>query len=115
MFGPIAAFSSMATFGVTTFNAGASLIPDDLCKFMGIYLFWSFAHIAAANFYTKYCAEWSIWGWFSGGLKAITPHCKGALWLQNATSTGFGAWWMTTGTWFVTKLNWITGSPVTSK
>ena len=44
-------------------------------------------------------------------LNAITPHCKSILWLQNATSNGFTSWWMTTSTWLVTKINWITTTP----
>ena len=94
-------------------GVGLSLINSDIAKFMGIYLFWSFAHVASSNFYTKYCAEWSVWGWISGGFKSITPHCKAALWFQNSTSTCFGAWWITTGTWFITKFNWISGTPNT--
>ena len=111
MIGAVTAFSTMATFGTTVISSGVSMIPSDVWHFMGIYLFWSFAHVAASNFYSTYCAEWSLWGWFSGGIKAITPHCKAALWLQTSTSTGFGSWWITASTWLVTKINWITGNP----
>ena len=75
---------------------------------------WYLIHITASNIYSKYCANWSLWGWFSGGLNAITPQCKAILWLQNTTSNGFSSWWMTTTTWFVTKINWITNTPKTA-
>ena len=86
-----------------------SLIPIDFAKFMGLYLFWSLLHIGASNFYTKYCAKWSLMGWVTSGFKSITPECYYAQWVQNATSNCFGTWWFTCGTWFVTKFYWISG------
>lgn len=101
----------MTTSFSTIMNYTPCVISKELCKFMGIYLFWSLTHIVASNLYSSYCANYSFWGWFSGGLNAISPHCKGFLWLQNATSNGFSSWWMTTTTWLVTKINWITHIP----
>lgn len=95
----------------TIMEFAPSIISKELCQFMGIYLFWSLTHITASNIYSKYCANWSLLGWVSGGLNAITPQCKAILWLQNTTSNGFSSWWMTTSTWIVTKINWITNTP----
>ncbi len=112
MIGAVTAFNGMTSFANTVITSGLSMIPVDAWQLMGIYLFWSFTHVAASKFYSTYCAEWSWWGWFSGGVKAITPHCKAALWLQNSTSSGFGSWWITTSTWVVSKINWITNTPI---
>ena len=99
----------MFGFSVYTVSKMSTIIPIDFARFMGIYLFWSFAHVAASNYYTKYCANWSIMGLIMGGFKSITPQCTYARWLQNSTSNCFGTWWFTAGTWLVTKFNWISG------
>ena len=101
----------MTTSFSTIMNYTPCVISKELCKFMGIYLFWSLSHIVASTLYSSYCANYSFWGWFSGGLNAISPHCKAFLWLQNATSNGFSSWWMTASMWLVTKINWITTIP----
>ena len=97
----------MGSFTALCFGDVSSIIPINLVKFTSIYLFWSFLHIAASNFYTKYCAELSLWGWFTSGFKSMSPECYYAHWIQNATSSYFGTWWFTTATWSITKFNWI--------
>ncbi len=99
----------MFSFNAIGFPSISTIVPEDFAKFIGIYLFWSFAHVAASNYYTHYCANWSIIGLITGGFKSITPQCTYARWLQNSTSNCFGTWWFTTGTWLVNKFNWISG------
>jgi len=42
----------MFGFSVYTVSKMSTIIPVDFARFMGIYLFWSFAHVAASNYYT---------------------------------------------------------------
>ena len=86
----------------------SQLVPRELYHAAALYLFWSLLHTGSSHYYSSYCANWSIWGLFSGGINALSPMCKVSLWLQQATSNNFNSWWLATTTWVMGKFGSFT-------
>ena len=86
----------------------SQLIPHELYHAAGLYLFWSLLHMASSQYYSTYCANWSFWGWVSGGINALSPLCRFSLWLQQTTSNNFNSFWVGTTTWLMGKYSSFT-------
>lgn len=89
---------------IISYVNSCNVVSSDIMNFVGIYMFWSATHIISSKLYSTYCANWSWKGLFTGGLYAMTPHCKSLLWIQTTTTNHFNSWWLTTSSWFLLKI-----------
>ena len=71
---------------------------------IGIYICWLILHLIAANLYTKYCAELSLWGIIKSAFVIPAPHCQAMRWIITTGGSIITQMWVVLGTWFCAKL-----------
>lgn len=68
-------------------------------EIIGIYIFWIIAHFVAANMYSTYCANLSVWGFIESPFLVTTPHCTSIRWVINTGGNIINQMWVVFGTW----------------
>ena len=63
-----------------------------------IYLMWIIAHYIASNLYAYHCTYKSIYGFIISPLMAVTPYCRGILWVITKGSDTITNMWFLMGT-----------------
>ena len=64
---------------------------------VGIYMLWICCHFFFANLYTHHCARWSIMGFIVSPFVAVTPYCRGILWVVTKGSDIISGMWILLG------------------
>lgn len=64
---------------------------------VGIYLAWVCAHYLFANLYAAHCARWSLYGFLASPFIAVTPYCRGILWVVTKGSDIITSMWVIIG------------------
>ena len=79
------------------------------------YMFWTTMHFMAVNLYQYYCAEWSIWGYFTSSITTQFPHCKALKWITDISLTTLDHYWTLIIALTVSKLTGIFGGHITKR
>lgn len=64
---------------------------------VGIYMLWICSHFLFANLYAHHCARWSLMGFIVSPFVAVTPYCRGILWVVTRGSDIISGMWILLG------------------
>jgi hypothetical protein len=96
---------------VTRFkNSITNVIPEakpfiaSVYRIAGLYMFWILLHYVTAQFYVKYCANPTFYGFLSAPFLMSAPHCMAMRWVFAKAGTLIEGMWVLIGTWLCAKL-----------
>ena len=81
-------------------NGARDLLPEVTAS----YVAWIVAHHVSTRIYSYMCTPQSVGDVLVYPFMVSAPHCKGILWLVNASSDTITTMWVTAGTWVVANV-----------
>lgn len=70
----------------------------------GFFILWVTLHFIAANLYSRFCAEQSLFGYIKSIFIAQVPHCVAMRWIIYNGGNVINSMWLSIAVWFTTKI-----------